>query len=106
MNTTLDTLSAAAALVSSLGIHAAEAAPLPRDHGGVLQALRTAQIELFSDHDAAALTALREAQRGLISEMPAEAVAMVSIEEAAWHIRRHDMHEAQAAIGQARQQLA
>ncbi len=106
MNTTFDTLSATAALVSSLGVHAADAAPVQHDHGGALLALRAAQVELFSAHDAAALTALREARRALISETPPQAIALASIDEAAVHIRRHEMHEAQAAIGQARQRLA
>lgn len=106
MSTIFDTLSATAALVGSLGMTATQAAPLPHANGEALSALRTAQVELYCDHDAAAMVALREARRSLIGQAPPEAVALAALDEAAWHIRRHEMREAQLAIGQARLRLA
>lgn len=105
MNTFPDTWSAAMAMVGSLGQHAEPSALPPRPHAAALSALRSAQVELYCDHDAAALIALREARRSLAGDQPPEAVALASLDEASWHIRRHEMPEAQRAIVHACQHL-
>lgn len=109
MNTRIDhgpdTLSATTALVGSLGLHATEPFIAPRAHGLALSALRSAQVELYCDHDAAALIALREARRSLLGDLAAEAVALASMDAASWHIRRHELPQAQMALAQARQWL-
>lgn len=99
-------LSATLALLGSLGMPAAEADALPTAHGSALTALRTAQVDLYCDRDAAAMTALREARRALAGNVPLETAALASVDVAAWHIRRHEMHAAQAALAQARRLLA
>lgn len=105
MNTLQDTLGAVSALVGSVGAHAADAAPLQHPHNQAVAALRTAQIELYCDHDAAALVALREARRCLIGDEPAEVAALSSVDAAAWHIRRHEAVRAQTSIARARLSL-
>lgn len=106
MTPILDTFSATVALVGSLGMHAADAAVAPRAHADALAALRSAQVQLYCDHDAAAMTALREARRALAGDSASQAVAMASMDQAAWHMRRHELREAQAALAQARLRLA
>lgn len=110
MTTFSDTFSVTTALVGSLAAPAPVAAlahpGAEAAHRGAMTALRVAQVELYCDHDAAAMTALREARRSLAGEGPAEAVALASLDEAAWHIRRHEMPDAQRAIAHARLSLA
>ncbi len=106
MHTLPDTSSAAAALVGSLGLHAPDAAAPTPPHDAALAALRKAQVELYCDHDAAAITALRTARQALAGEAPSPAGALASVDEAAWHIRRHAMQAAQTALAQARSDLA
>ena len=104
MTTTADTLAAATALVSSLSAGPTAAALPLADHDQAMAALRAAQVELYCDHDAAAMTALREARRALAG-LPSEAAALAAMESAAWHIRRHEAREAQIAMALAQQQL-
>lgn len=105
MSNPSDTLAAAAALVSSLAAGPAQATMPLRDHDLAMRALREAQVELYCDHDAAAMTALREARRALAGQS-GDALALASMESAAWHIRRHEARQAQVAMAFARQQLA
>lgn len=105
MNNPSDTLAATAAMVSTVNSsHAPGLRPVV-DHDAATAALREAQVELYCGHDAAAMTALREARRSL-SGLPGEAAALATMESAAWHIRRHESREAQRDMALAHQLLA
>jgi len=80
--------------------------PSPDDHALALHALLMAQVELYCDHDAAAVVALREAHRALLRDSCFAIAALASLDEAAWHIRHHEMREALRAITRARDSLA
>ena len=105
MPNALDTLAAATALLGSLTMSAPAAAEPPADQRQARQVLRTAQVELYCDHDAAAMIAVREARRFLVGTVH-EGRVLASIDEAAWHIRRHEMADAQRALVMARDRLA
>lgn len=102
----ISTLSATTALVASLGLQGEPPAPAHAGHRLALQALRTAQVELYCDHDAAAISALRDARRWLLGDTRTEGAALASLNEAAWHVLRHEMHGALLAIARARDRLA
>lgn len=74
-------------------------------HDAATLALRTAQVELYCDHEAAAMTALHAARRELLGEAAEEAGLLASVEEAVWHVRRHDTERAQATIAFVRDAL-
>ncbi len=103
----LDSLTAANALIGSLGMRASDARvplhlPVPR----LLQSLRTAQVELYCDHDNTALHVLRQAQHDLAEQLPPASPQLQAIEVAMWHVRRHELDEAQQAIALLNDQLA
>lgn len=92
----------ASALVASQALREAEpeaAAPLL---GPARAALANARVELYCDHEAAALRALREAREAMIGAGGAPVEAMGAVEEASWHIRHHHGNEAQIALQVAR----
>lgn len=93
-------------LFDSPAAHSNATAPLALDHVGAMLALRDAQVQLYCDHDAAAISALAEARRSLMAEAVPEATALATLEAAAWHIRRHETDAAQRAIVQVRDRLA
>jgi hypothetical protein len=103
-------LKAASAWITSFAMHGPAAASMPAQitNDVVLQALRHAQVELYCGHDQGALTALRQVRETLAApERHGEDLrAQLSVEEAAWHIRRHEAEQAQAAIAHARDRLA
>ena len=102
-----DTFTLAAALVGGLSLQPLDT---ERDRataqGAAAAALRTAQVELYCDHDAAALVALREARRHLSGSAQVGADTLSAVEQAAWHIRHHAMDAAQRSLDQARAGLA
>lgn len=102
-----DAFTLAAALVGGLGLQATdpEQASGPAQ-GAAAAALRSAQVELYCDHEAEAMQALREARRHLSGETPVDARTITAVEQAAWHIRHHAMDEAQRSLDQARAGLA
>jgi hypothetical protein len=107
MTSAFDMLSSAAALVGSLGLHHTEPGPAPATIGAAMRALRIAQVELYCDHDRAAMIALREARRAIVERATRQGVAALgSVDEAAWRIRHHDLERAQVAIAHARTALA
>jgi hypothetical protein len=107
MNTPVDTLTLVTALVGSLGLpaEALRAADAPW-RAATREALRTAQVELYCDHGAAALRAVRAARSMLQDSGPAQTLARAAIDEAAWHIRQHHDDVAQRALTAARDSLA
>ena len=69
--------------------------------------MRRAQVELYCDHPAEALVAIRRAVRQL--ELPSDIVAaeeLATLERAAWHVRRHETGAAVAALDAAMAGLA
>lgn len=106
MATSLDTLAAVGALVGSLSVQAPDTNEQHADHHLARDALRTAQVELYCGHDAAAMTALLTARRALLTSAQQNGVIITAMEAAAWHIRRHETDHAQTAIQQAQARLA
>lgn len=106
MATSLDTLAAVSALVGSLSVQAPDTAEQHADHPLARAALRTAQVELYCDHDAAAMTALLTARRAVMDSTQKNDFVLTAMDEAAWHIRRHELDHAQSALQQAQARLA
>ncbi|GAP37193.1 hypothetical protein [Piscinibacter sakaiensis] len=107
MNEAATPWNVAAALVASQGRPAAEparAALLHAPHAPAREAVEHARVELYCDHDEAALRALRDA-RGALRDAGDAPNAALAVEEAAWHIRRHHPGEAQAALRHAHDAL-
>ncbi len=101
-----DSLSAACALIGSLGMHAPEArATLPMPVASVRHCLRTAQVELYCDHDHAALHALLKARHDMAEYLPPSSSQLQAMEVALWHVRRHELDAAQQAIAFLNDQL-
>lgn len=96
----------AVALVQSVGHAAATPREAHHAHDEVLDVLRTAQVELYCDHESAAMAAVREARKGLDTHTAQDSLALADLEEAAWHLRHHHADEALNAIGRARKTLA
>ena len=72
----------------------------------VLASLRMAQVELYSDHDAAALQAIRRARRELAAQPQANAAReLAALDQAAWQVRHHDSLGAVATLDAARSRL-
>jgi hypothetical protein len=107
MTSSFDTLTTTAAWVASVALTPAAAAPQAQDAHALRDQLRSVRVELYCDHEQAALQALRQARRRLASHaVSGGADTMRALEEAAWHIRHHDSGRAHAALVQARDSLA
>ena len=102
-----------AALATATSATHATVHSTPRDTG--INAVRTlagaqmrrAQVELYCDHPAGALVAIRRAVRQL--ELPSDLLAaeeLATLERAAWHVRRHETSAAVAALDVAMTRLA
>jgi len=103
--TATPTATVVAALAAASGAAHACTASMPGDVSTTLLraqasiAMRVAQVELYCDHPAAALGAIRRALQQL--EHPFETTAaaeLATLERAAWHVRRHDTSAAVAAL--------
>ena len=71
------------------------------------QDMRTAQVELYCDHDAQALLAIRRARAALeASHDTAAAQALIALDQASWHVRHKHMDAALEALNSARSGLA
>ena len=107
MASSFSPLTAAAAWVASVAMHSpAAAAPQAPDARAVRDQLRAVQVELYCDHEQAALQALRHARRLASTAVGGGADTRRALEEAAWHIRHHDSGRAHLALVQARDSLA
>ncbi|HZY19039.1 MAG TPA: hypothetical protein VFE82_11195 [Ramlibacter sp.] len=71
-----------------------------------LRALRSAQVELYCDHESAALTAVRAARTALAGSMAGGLQVRFLVEAAVWHVRHHEFALAQHALADARLRLA
>lgn len=102
-----------AALAAATGVAHAGVNSTPRDT--VAKAIRNlasaqmrrAQVELYCDHPAGALVAIRRAVRQL--ELPSEVTAgeeLATLERAVWHVRRNETGAAVAALDVAMTRLA
>lgn len=93
------------ALVASQALPATPSAAAVIPNETAREALNHARVELYCDHEAAALRALREAREAMIGAGGAPVEAMGAVEEASWHIRHHHGNEAQIALQVARDSL-
>lgn len=107
MASSLGPLTAAAAWVASVAMHSTAAAtPYGADASAVRDQLRAVQVELYCDREQSTLQALRHARSMASTTVGGGADTRRALEEAAWHIRRHDSGRAHLALVQARDNLA
>jgi len=83
------------------------AADLHDLHAQISTELRLAQVELYCDHDTLALHAIQRARHQLQAQADvATTRELVALDEAAWHVRHHELGAAVATLDAARLRLA
>lgn len=105
----LNSASATTAIVAALAAGSGAAMADPTLDREIVQAraqafvsIRSAQVELYCDHPSLAVAAIRAALLQLETSSTRHAATMLaSLDEAAWHVRRHETAAAHRALDRA-----
>jgi hypothetical protein len=99
---TTTSLTFVTALTGATGYTATDAPAASQLHDVPAQAsadMRVAQVELYCDHPATAIGAIRRARKSLqAAQDPSLATELAALEQASFHVRHHDAGAAVAAL--------